>query len=140
MANSPQALINHKQDEDLIRDFHHIWHPCTQMKDHAEVPPLLIDRAEGIYLYDREGNRYMDVISSWWVNLFGHNHSRINQAIKDQLDKMAHVMFAGVTHQPAIDLAEKLVKTMVSSITFPEADSGKEVPETLILSPVRCQS
>jgi len=111
MENSPQALINPKQDEDLIRDFHHVWHPCTQMKDHAEVPPLLIDRAEGIYLYDREGNRYMDVIASWWVNLFGHNHPRINQAIKDQLDKMAHVMFAGVTHQPAIDLAEKLVQT-----------------------------
>ena len=110
MADSPQALMNHKQDENLIRDFHHIWHPCTQMKDHAEVPPLLIDHAEGVYLYDCDGNRYLDVISSWWVNLFGHNHPRINQAIKDQLDKMAHVMFAGVTHQPAIGLAEKLVK------------------------------
>ena len=117
MANSPQALMNHKQDEDLIRDFHHVWHPCTQMKDHAEVPPLFIDRAEGIYLYDREGNRYMDVISSWWVNLFGHNHPRINQAIIDQLDKMAHVMFAGVTHQPAVDLAEKLVKISSSDLT-----------------------
>ena len=117
MASSPQALMNPKQDEDLIRDFHHIWHPCTQMRDHAEVPPLLIDRAEGIYLYDREGNRYMDVISSWWVNLFGHNHPKINQAIKDQLDKMAHVMFAGVTHQPAIDLAEKLVKTSSPELT-----------------------
>ena len=117
MENSPQTLVNPKQDEDLIRDFHHVWHPCTQMKDHAEVTPLLIDRAEGIYLYDREGNRYMDVISSWWVNLFGHNHPRINQAIKDQLDKMAHVMFAGVTHQPAIDLAEKLVKKSSSELT-----------------------
>ena len=117
MTNSPQALMNFKQDEDLVRDFHHIWHPCTQMKDHAKVPPLLIDRAEGVYLYDREGNRYMDVISSWWVNLFGHNHPRINQAIKDQLDKMAHVMFAGVTHQPAIDLAEKLVNISSSKLT-----------------------
>ena len=117
MADSPQALMNPRQDEDLIRDFHHVWHPCTQMKDHVEVPPLLVDRAEGIYLYDREGNRYMDVISSWWVNLFGHNHPRINQAIKDQLDQMAHVMFAGVTHQPAIDLAEKLVKTSSPELT-----------------------
>jgi adenosylmethionine---8-amino-7-oxononanoate aminotransferase len=117
MANSPHALMNHKQDEDLVRDFHHVWHPCTQMKDHAEVPPLLIDRAEGIYLYDLEGRWYMDVISSWWVNLFGHNHPRINQAIKDQLDKMAHVMFAGVTHQPAIDLAEKLVNTSSPELT-----------------------
>jgi adenosylmethionine-8-amino-7-oxononanoate aminotransferase len=117
MADSPQALMNPRQDEDLIRDFHHVWHPCTQMKDHAEVPPLLVDRAEGIYLYDREGNRYMDVISSWWVNLFGHNHPRINQAIKDQLDQMAHVMFAGMTHQPAIDLAEKLVKASSPDLT-----------------------
>lgn len=109
--------MNHKQDEDLIRDFHHIWHPCTQMKDHAEVPPLLVDRAEGVYLYDREDNRYLDVISSWWVNLFGHNHPRINQSIKDQLDKMAHVMFAGVTHQPAIDLAEKLVNASSPQLT-----------------------
>ena len=59
----------------------------------------------------------MDVISSWWVNLFGHNHPRINQAIKDQLDKMAHVLFAGVTHQPAIDLAEKLVKASSPELT-----------------------
>ena len=133
MADSPQALMNHKPDEDLVRDFHHIWHPCTQMKDHAEVPPLLIDRAEGIYLYDREGNRYMDVISSWWVNLLGHNHPRINQAIKDQLDKMAHVMFAGVTHQPAIDLAEKLVKTSslkLSKVFF--SDNGSTSVEVAL--------
>lgn len=110
MANSPLAVVNDKLDEDRVRDFHHIWHPCTQMKDHEVTPPLLIDRAEGIYLYDREGRRYMDVISSWWVNLLGHQHPGINQAIRDQLDRMAHVMFAGVTHTPAIDLAEKLVK------------------------------
>jgi adenosylmethionine-8-amino-7-oxononanoate aminotransferase len=133
MASSPQAFVNPKQDEDLVRDFHHIWHPCTQMKDHAEVPPLLIDRAEGIYLYDREGNRYMDVIASWWVNLFGHNHPRINQAIKDQLDKMAHVMFAGVTHQPAIDLAEKLVNTSspkLSKVFF--SDNGSSAVEVAL--------
>ena len=112
-----ETLINFKKDEDLIRDFHHVWHPCTQMKDHAEVPPLLIDRAEGIYLFDRQDNRYMDVISSWWVNLLGHNHPRISQAIKGQLDKMAHVMFAGLTHQPAIDLAEKLVNVSSSDLT-----------------------
>ena len=95
---------------DLIRDFHHIWHPCTQHKDYENTPPILVERAEGIYLYDREGNRYMDVISSWWVNLFGHNHPRLNAALTGQLEKMAHVMFAGITHQPAIDLASSLVK------------------------------
>ena len=117
MANPSQAFVTRKQDEDRVRDFHHIWHPCTQMKDYEEVPPLLIDRAEGIYLYDREGRRYMDVISSWWVNLFGHNHPRINRAIREQLDKMAHVMFVGVTHQPAIDLAETLVRLSSPELT-----------------------
>jgi adenosylmethionine-8-amino-7-oxononanoate aminotransferase len=117
MANPPQAFVTRKQDEDLVRDFHHVWHPCTQMKDHEDVPPLLIDRAEGIYVYDREGGRYMDVISSWWVNLFGHNHPRINRAIREQLDQMAHVMFAGVTHQPAIDLAETLVQLSSPGLT-----------------------
>ena len=117
MTNPPPLPMSPSQDEDLVRDFQHIWHPCTQMKDHAVVPPLLIDRAEGIYLYDREGRRYMDVIASWWVNLFGHNHSGINRAIREQLDKMAHVLFAGVTHPPAIDLAEKLVKLSSPRLT-----------------------
>ncbi len=80
------------------------------MKDHETVPPLLIERGEGVYLYDRDGNQYLDVISSWWVNLFGHNHPRLNSALKAQLDKVAHVMFAGITHQPAIDLATRLVE------------------------------
>ncbi len=101
--------LNPKSDADLIRDFHAIWHPCTQMKDHETVPPILIERGEGVYLSDREGNKYLDVISSWWVNLLGHNHPRLNAALSRQLDKVAHVMFAGVTHQPAIDLAERLV-------------------------------
>lgn len=94
---------------DLVRDFHHVWHPCTQHKDYETTPPVLVERAEGIYLYDRQGNRYMDVIASWWVNLFGHNHPRLNDALTRQLEKMAHVMFAGITHQPAIDLADTLV-------------------------------
>ncbi len=101
---------NHNIDSELLKDRHFIWHPCTQMKDHQNDPPLLVDHAKGVYLYDREGNSYIDCISSWWVNLFGHNHPKINQAIRDQLEKMSHVMFAGVTHQPAIDLADKLVQ------------------------------
>ncbi|GJL77776.1 MAG: adenosylmethionine-8-amino-7-oxononanoate aminotransferase [Nitrospinaceae bacterium] len=101
--------LNHKPDADLIRDFHNVWHPCTQMKDHETVPPLLIERGEGVFLFDRDGNKYLDVISSWWVNLLGHNHPRLNAAINRQLEKVAHVMFAGVTHQPAIDLADRLI-------------------------------
>lgn len=102
--------LDKKEDIDLIRDLHSIWHPCTQMKDHETVPPLLIERGEGVYLYDRDGKKYLDVISSWWVNLFGHNHPRLNDALQRQLEKVAHVMFAGITHQPAIDLASKLVE------------------------------
>ncbi len=102
--------INQKSDSDLTRDFHSVWHPCTQMKDHETVPPLLIERGEGVYLFDSDGRKYLDVISSWWVNLFGHNHPRLNLALKAQLDKVAHVMFAGITHKPAIDLADRLVE------------------------------
>ncbi|MDA0691923.1 MAG: adenosylmethionine--8-amino-7-oxononanoate transaminase [Nitrospinae bacterium] len=102
--------LKSKSDADLVRDLHSIWHPCTQMKDHETVPPILIERGEGVYLFDREGNKYLDVISSWWVNLLGHNHPRLNAALIRQLDKVAHVMFAGITHQPAIDLAERLVQ------------------------------
>jgi adenosylmethionine-8-amino-7-oxononanoate aminotransferase len=98
-----------KTESDLIRDFDNVWHPCTQHKDYETTKPLLVERAEGIYLFDRQGNRYMDAISSWWVNLLGHNHPRLNASLKNQLEKMAHVMFAGITHQPAIDLASSLV-------------------------------
>lgn len=95
---------------DLARDFQNIWHPCTQHKDYEVSKPLLVERAEGVYLFDSDGKRYLDAISSWWVNLLGHNHPRLNAALKNQLEKMAHVMFAGITHQPAIDLASSLVE------------------------------
>jgi adenosylmethionine---8-amino-7-oxononanoate aminotransferase len=97
-------------ESDLIRDFDNVWHPCTQHKDYETTKPLLVERAEGIFLFDRQGNRYMDAISSWWVNLLGHNNPRLNASLKNQLEKMAHVMFAGITHQPAIDLASSLVR------------------------------
>ncbi|TDJ59387.1 MAG: adenosylmethionine--8-amino-7-oxononanoate transaminase [Nitrospina sp.] len=106
-----------KTDEDLIRDFHNVWHPCTQMKDHETRPPLLIERAAGVHLFDADGNRYLDVIASWWVNILGHNHPRINQAIKNQMEKFSHVMFAGLTHKPAIDLAETLVNSSSPNLT-----------------------
>ncbi len=108
---------NPGKGQDLDRDFRNIWHPCTQMKDHESVPPLHIERGEGIYLVDKNGKRYMDVISSWWVNLFGHNHPRLNKALIDQAGRMAHVLFAGVTHTPAIDLAESLVKLTPPNLT-----------------------
>ncbi|MCH8156661.1 MAG: adenosylmethionine--8-amino-7-oxononanoate transaminase [Nitrospinae bacterium] len=110
-------LDNPKNNLELERDRRNIWHPCTQMQDHETVPPLLIERGEGIYLIDKDGKRYMDVISSWWVNLFGHSHPRLNAALKDQADRMAHVMFAGVTHSPAIDLAASLVELTPPSLS-----------------------
>lgn len=85
-----------------------IWHPCTQMKRADMVPPLAITRAEGSWLIDEAGRRYFDATSSWWVNLFGHADARINAALKDQFDLLPHVMLAGCTHAPAVELAERL--------------------------------
>lgn len=91
------------------RDLRHLWHPCTQMHDHAGAVPLLpIVRGEGPWLVDADGRRYLDGISSWWTNLFGHANPRIGAALKEQLDTLEHVIFAGFTHEPAIQLAERL--------------------------------
>lgn len=90
------------------RSIQAIWHPCTQMQRAAAVPPLAITRGEGPWLFDDCGRRYFDAISSWWVNLFGHADARINAALKDQLDRLSHVMLAGCTHAPAVELAERL--------------------------------
>ncbi|MBX9848886.1 MAG: aminotransferase class III-fold pyridoxal phosphate-dependent enzyme, partial [Rhodocyclaceae bacterium] len=78
------------------------------MKRHESLPPLAIARGEGPWLYDVEGKRYLDGISSWWVNLFGHAHPQINAALKDQLDTLAHAMLSGCTHAPVVELSERL--------------------------------
>lgn len=93
----------------MQRDLNVLWHPCTQMKDHENLPIIPIKKGEGVYLEDFEGNRYIDGVSSWWVNAFGHNHPKISQAVKDQLDQIEHVILAGFTHEPIIELSEKLV-------------------------------
>jgi len=85
-----------------------VWHPCTQMKQLEAAPPLAIARGEGPWLIDPDGRRYLDAISSWWVNLFGHCNPRINAAITDQLGKVEHVMLAGATHEPVVALSERL--------------------------------
>jgi adenosylmethionine---8-amino-7-oxononanoate aminotransferase len=90
------------------RDLARIWHPCTQMSDHEWLPLLPITRAEGAYLYDDQGHRYIDAISSWWTCLLGHRHPAVVAAIKSQLDQLDHVLFAGCTHEPAVELAELL--------------------------------
>jgi adenosylmethionine-8-amino-7-oxononanoate aminotransferase len=92
------------------RDLRVVWHPCTQMKDHESLPMIPIERGEGVWLYDYSGNRYVDGISSWWVNLFGHANPRINAAVSEQLGRLEHVIMAGFTHRPAVELAENLVR------------------------------
>ena len=92
------------------RDLSVLWHPCTQMKDHEQLPMIPIKKGKGIWLEDYEGKKYIDTISSWWVNLFGHANPYINEAIKRQLDLLEHTLLAGFTHEPAIELAERLIK------------------------------
>ena len=92
------------------RDLDVLWHPCTQMKDHEKLPLTPIKKGYGVYLEDFEGNKFIDAISSWWVNIFGHTNPYISSKIKDQLDTLEHVIIAGFTQEPIIRLSERLVK------------------------------
>ena len=85
-----------------------VWHPCTQMKHHESLPLIAITKGKGAWLFDDKGTALLDCISSWWTNLFGHSNPRINQAIISQLEKIEHVMLAGFTHPPVVELSEKL--------------------------------
>ncbi len=100
-------MLNNTQMRE--RDLAHIWHPCSQMKDYESLPFIPIKSGKGAYLFDFDGNQYLDAISSWWVNLFGHANPYINEKIKEQVDTLEHVIFAGFSHEPAIRLAERLV-------------------------------
>jgi len=102
MADQNQAYVD--------RDLSVLWHPCTQMKDHEQVPMIPIRRGQGVWLEDYAGRRYLDAISSWWVNLFGHSNPVINAALHEQLEQLEHVILAGFTHEPAISLAERLIR------------------------------
>ncbi len=92
----------------LTRSAAAVWHPCTQMKQHETLPLVPIARGSGIWLYDFDGRRYLDAISSWWVNLFGHANPRINAALVAQLGELEHVILAGFTHEPVVELSERL--------------------------------
>ena len=116
-----------------ILDLKHIWHPCTQMKDHEILPIIPIKYGKGIYLYDFDNNKYIDAISSWWVNIFGHSNEYINSKIKEQLETLEHVILAGFTHKPAIDLAQKLVDITpnnLNKVFF--ADNGSSAVEVAL--------
>lgn len=107
------------------KDLKYIWHPCSQMKDYEELKPIVIDHGKGAYLYDINGKEYIDIISSWWCNLLGHTNPKINAAIKQQLDTLEHVIFANLTHKPAIKLCEELVKVIPKGLCkFNFSDNG----------------
>lgn len=96
-------------NQELIdRGLRTVWHPCTQMKDHERVPPIPVRRGDGVWLEDFDGNRYIDAISSWWVNLFGHANPYINAALRNQAKQLEHVILAGCTHEPVVRLSEQL--------------------------------
>ena len=91
------------------RDLKVLWHPCTQMSDHEWLPLVPIVRGQGCWLEDADGKRYFDAVSSWWVNLFGHAHPHISEAVAQQAATLEHVILAGFTHEPAVTLAERLL-------------------------------
>ena len=102
-------LISDLNQRSLVeRSLDAVWHPCTQMKHHESFPLIAISKGQGAWLYDENGHALLDCISSWWTNLFGHSNPRINQAITEQLEKIEHVMLAGFTHPPVVELSEKL--------------------------------
>jgi adenosylmethionine---8-amino-7-oxononanoate aminotransferase len=115
------------------RDLTHVWHPCTQMKDHEQLPVIPIRQAEGVWLEDFNGKRYLDAISSWWVNLFGHSNPRINAAICRQMGRLEHVILAGFTHEPVIALSEALTQLAPAGLTrcF-YADNGSSAVEVAL--------
>ena len=116
------------------RSSQYLWHPCTQMKQLEAAPPLAIARGEGAWLIDTDGRRYLDAISSWWVNLFGHCNPRINAAITDQLGKIEHVMLAGATHAPVVDLSERLAKLTGLGHAFYGSDGSSATEIALKMS------
>src|SRR3954467_6640654 len=110
---APEPESRDRNADWRARDLAVVWHPCTQMHDHFVpdgIPLIPIARGERAWLVDVEGKRYLDAISSWWTNLFGHANPRIAAALQDQVTKLEHVIFAGFTHEPGIRLAEELLR------------------------------
>ncbi|TFG82875.1 MAG: adenosylmethionine--8-amino-7-oxononanoate transaminase [Chromatiales bacterium] len=122
-----------RNQEIARRDLGVVWHPCTQMKDHERLPLVPIERGDGAWLYDFDGRRYLDAISSWWVNLFGHANPRINSAVRAQLDRLEHVILAGFTHEPVLRLSERLTTLLPEGLSrcF-YADSGSAAVEVAV--------
>lgn len=120
----------------LKRSLAAVWHPCTQMKHHEQLPLVPVERGAGCWLYDFAGRRYLDAVSSWWVNLFGHCNPRINGALADQLGRLEHVMLAGFSHEPAVALAERLAQATGGALghCFYASDGASAVEIALKMS------
>ena len=120
----------------LKRSLAAVWHPCTQMKQHEWLPLVPVARGAGCWLYDADGRRYLDAISSWWVNLFGHCHPRINAALADQLGKLEHVLLAGFSHEPVVELSERLARATGGALghCFYASDGASAVEIALKMS------
>ncbi len=108
MLDAMNQTPSGKQSDLVARSLRSVWHPCTQMQHHETLPLVPVSHGRGAWLYDTNGDRYLDAISSWWVNLFGHANPRINSALKLQLDLLEHAMLAGFTHEPVVQLSEQL--------------------------------
>jgi adenosylmethionine-8-amino-7-oxononanoate aminotransferase len=124
----------------LLKDLRHCWHPYTQMSTLAMEPPMLVDRAEGLFLFDADGNRYYDAISSWWCVVHGHGHPRIREAVARQMERLDHVLFAGVTHEPAVRLASRLAAIApegLSRVFF--SDNGSTAVEVALKMSLQCR-
>jgi adenosylmethionine-8-amino-7-oxononanoate aminotransferase len=116
------------------RSLRAVWHPCTQMKLHEAAPPISIERAEGVWLIGHDGKRYFDGVSSWWVNLFGHGHPHLKAALVDQLGKLDHVMLAGFTHEPVVQLSERLAALTGLGHAFYASDGASATEIALKMS------
>ena len=123
------------QNKNFIqRSLKSVWHPCSQMKHYEKNNLIPIKRAKGVWLYDFDGNKYLDATSSWWVNLFGHNQPLIKAKIKKQIDLLEHSMIAGLTHEPVIELSEQLAKLTKLGHCFYGSDGANAIEIAIKMS------
>lgn len=121
------------------RDLAHIWHPCSQMQDYEDFPPIVVESGKGAWLTGKDGKRYLDAVSSWWTNLHGHCNERIASAIAKQANTLEQVIFANFSHEPAIKLAEELCALLPAALTkvfF--ADNGSSAVEVALKMSFQC--
>lgn len=116
-ADPAPALSSERTRRLAADDLAYVWHPFTQMQEYAKEPPLIIERGEGCWLVDTEGRRYLDGVSSLWVTVHGHRHPRLDAAVREQLDRIAHSTLLGITNVPAVELARRLVQIAPDGLT-----------------------